>query len=108
RLSDVSAVALLERIESAYCVVFQRICVEDFLLLNNSMGGSHLLELYLAHVIAERLLAARVINVVRRLVGPYITSLEMQGISMTILRMDDQLTELWDAPVRTPALRWGM
>ncbi|MEU3273234.1 dihydroxyacetone kinase subunit DhaK [Saccharomonospora sp. NPDC006951] len=81
---------------------------DDVLLFSNSMGGTPLIELYLAHGIAERLLAERGIRVVRRLVGPYITSLEMQGMSVTLLRMDDELTELWDAPVNTPALRWGL
>ncbi|CRK59003.1 Phosphoenolpyruvate-dihydroxyacetone phosphotransferase, dihydroxyacetone binding subunit DhaK [Alloactinosynnema sp. L-07] len=78
------------------------------LLFTNSMGGTPLLELYLAHGIAERLLADRGIVVERRLVGPYITSLEMQGISVTLLRLDDELTRLWDAPVHTAALRWGV
>jgi dihydroxyacetone kinase-like protein len=78
------------------------------LLFTNSMGGTPLLELYLAHGIAERLLAERGITVVRRLVGPLITSLEMQGMSLTLLKLDDDLIELWDAPVRTAALRWGV
>ncbi|WP_340683728.1 dihydroxyacetone kinase subunit DhaK [Amycolatopsis coloradensis] len=78
------------------------------LLFTNSMGGTPLVELYLAHGIAERLLAERGIVVERRLVGPYITSLEMQGMSLTLLKLDDELTELWDAPVNTPALRWGV
>jgi len=77
------------------------------LLFTNSMGATPLLELYLAHGIAERLLADRGIVVERRLVGPYVTSLEMQGMSLTLLRLDDELRELWDAPVRTAALRWG-
>ncbi|GAA5156219.1 dihydroxyacetone kinase subunit DhaK [Amycolatopsis dongchuanensis] len=76
------------------------------LLFTNSMGGTPQLELYLAHGIAERLLAERGITVARRLVGPYITSLEMQGISLTLLKLDDELAELWDAPVETAALRW--
>lgn len=78
------------------------------LLFTNSMGGTPLLELYLAHGIAERLFAERGVSVVRRLVGPYITSLEMQGISLTALRLDDELVGLWDAPVHTAALRWGV
>ncbi|SDH46703.1 dihydroxyacetone kinase DhaK subunit [Actinokineospora alba] len=78
------------------------------LLFTNSMGGTPLLELYLAHGIAERLLAERGITVERRLVGPFITSLEMQGMSLTLLRLDDELTALWDAPVHTAALRWGV
>ncbi|WP_033288466.1 dihydroxyacetone kinase subunit DhaK [Amycolatopsis jejuensis] len=81
---------------------------DKVLLFTNSMGGTPQLELYLAHGIAERLLAERGIVVERRLVGPYITSLEMQGISLTLLKLDDELTQLWDAPVRTAALRWGM
>ncbi|MGW1677780.1 dihydroxyacetone kinase subunit DhaK [Saccharopolyspora sp. NPDC002376] len=79
---------------------------DEVLLFTNSMGGTPLLELYLAHGIAERLLAERGIRVHRRLVGPYITSLEMQGMSLTLLKLDDELTELWDAPVHTAALHW--
>jgi dihydroxyacetone kinase-like protein len=78
------------------------------LLFTNGMGGTPLIELYLAHGIAERLLAERGITVERRLVGPYITSLEMQGMSLTLLKLDDEMVELWDAPVHTPALRWGV
>ena len=78
------------------------------LLFTNSMGATPLVELYLAHGIAERILAEHGVNVVRRLVGPYITSLEMQGISLTVLKLDDELIELWDAPVHTAALRWGV
>ncbi|MCP3798215.1 dihydroxyacetone kinase subunit DhaK [Allokutzneria sp. A3M-2-11 16] len=77
------------------------------LLFTNSMGGTPQLELYLAHGIAERLLAERGITVERRLVGPYVTSLEMQGMSLTLCRLDDELIDLWDAPVHTAALRWG-
>jgi dihydroxyacetone kinase-like protein len=78
------------------------------LLFTNSMGGTPLIELYLAHGIAEQLLADRGITVERRLVGPYITSLEMQGMSLTLLKLDDEMISLWDAPVHTPALRWGV
>ncbi|GAA1972495.1 dihydroxyacetone kinase subunit DhaK [Amycolatopsis minnesotensis] len=81
---------------------------DEVLLFTNSMGGTPPIELYLAHGIAERLLAERGIVVRRRLVGPYITSLEMQGISLTLLKLDDELTELWDAPVHTAALRRGV
>lgn len=79
---------------------------DDVLLFTNSMGGTPLSELYLAHGIAERMLADRGIRVRRRLVGPYTTSLEMQGMSLTVLKLDDELTGLWDASVRTAALRW--
>jgi dihydroxyacetone kinase-like protein len=81
---------------------------DEVLLFTNSMGGTPQLELYIAHGIAERLLAERGIRVTRRLVGPYVTSLEMQGMSLTVTRLDDELTARWDAPVCTPALRWGV
>ncbi|MDF2967530.1 MAG: dihydroxyacetone kinase [Nocardioidaceae bacterium] len=77
------------------------------LLFVNGMGGTPLIELYLAYARAEEVLRERGISVQRRLVGNYITSLEMQGMSVTLLRLDDEMTELWDAPVHTPALRWG-
>jgi dihydroxyacetone kinase-like protein len=76
-------------------------------LFTNSMGGTPLIELYLAHGIAEQVLAERGIVVERRLVGPYVTSLEMQGMSLTVLKADDEMLRWWDAPVRTAALRWG-
>jgi phosphoenolpyruvate---glycerone phosphotransferase subunit DhaK len=81
---------------------------DEVLLFSNSMGGTPLIELYLVHGIAERLLTERGIRVIRSLVGPYITSLEMQGVSLSLLRLDQQLTDLWDAPVHTAALRRGV
>jgi dihydroxyacetone kinase-like protein len=78
------------------------------LLIAGGMGGTPLLELYLAFGIAARLLGEQGIEISRSLVGNYVTSLEMQGMSMTLLRLDDELTQLWDAPVHTAALRWGM
>jgi dihydroxyacetone kinase-like protein len=78
------------------------------LVMTNGMGGTPLIELYIVHRAVERMLADRGVQVERRLVGNYITSLEMQGASVTVLTVDDDLLELWDAPVCTPALRWGM
>jgi dihydroxyacetone kinase-like protein len=74
----------------------------------NGMGGSPLIELYVAYNSVSRILKGKGVNVARSLVGNYITSLEMAGFSVTLLRLDDELTRLWDAPVHTPALRWGM
>ncbi|MEU6642035.1 dihydroxyacetone kinase subunit DhaK [Saccharomonospora sp. NPDC046836] len=108
RIKAEPADTLVERMISAVAEDLPFGDGDEVLLFTNSMGGTPLIELYLAHGIAERLLAERGIRVTRRLVGPYITSLEMQGISVTLLRMDDELTELWDAPVNTPALRWRM
>ncbi|SDI00626.1 dihydroxyacetone kinase subunit DhaK [Agrococcus jejuensis] len=77
------------------------------LLFVNGMGGTPLVELYVVFRRAAEVLASRGIEVARTLVGSYVTSLEMQGCSISVLRLDDALTELWDAPVQTPALRWG-
>ena len=79
---------------------------EDVLLLVNGMGGTPASELYIVYRRARALLEARGVNVTRSLVGNYVTSLEMQGASVTVLRLDDELTTLWDAPVHTAALRW--
>ena len=78
------------------------------LLFVNGLGGTPQSELYLAYNSARKFLQQRGIEVSRSLVGNYITSLEMQGCSITLLRLDDEMTELWDAPVHTPALRWGV
>ncbi|MDQ3612596.1 MAG: dihydroxyacetone kinase subunit DhaK, partial [Actinomycetota bacterium] len=78
------------------------------LLFVNGMGGTPLSELYIVFRRAHELLADRGIEVARSLVGDYITSLEMAGTSLTLLRLDDELIELWDAPVHTPALRRGV
>ena len=77
------------------------------LVFTNGMGSTPQLELYLLHGEIERALRAAGVEPVRRLVGSYITSLEMAGASLTLLALDDELTTLWDAPVHTPALRWG-
>jgi dihydroxyacetone kinase-like protein len=81
---------------------------EQVLLFVNSMGGTPLAELYVVYRRVVQLLDEGGVQVARHLIGPYITSLEMQGASVTILRLDDEKTRLWDAPVHTPALRWGV
>lgn len=73
----------------------------------NGMGGTPLIELYIVYRELHRLLEEKGIAIARQLVGPYITSLEMAGCSITLLRLDDELTGLWDAPVDTIALRWS-
>jgi dihydroxyacetone kinase-like protein len=74
----------------------------------NGMGGTPLLELYVIYRKLAEILDGRGITIERNLVGNYITSLEMAGCSITLLKLDDELTRLWDAPVHTPALRWGV
>ena len=78
------------------------------LVFVNGMGGTPQIELYVLYGEVERGLRAAGIEPVRNLVGSYITSLEMAGASLTVLELDDELTALWDAPVNTPALRWGV
>jgi phosphoenolpyruvate---glycerone phosphotransferase subunit DhaK len=73
----------------------------------NGMGATPLLELYLVHGEVAALLDTAGVRIARSLVGNYITSLDMAGCSVTLLRADEELVRLWDAPVRTPGLRWG-
>ena len=73
----------------------------------NGMGGTPLVELYIVYRALNKFLADKGITIERNLIGNYITSLEMAGCSITLLKLDDDLTRLWDAPVDTPALRWG-
>ena len=73
----------------------------------NGMGGTPLIELYLMYNEVAQLLDRAGITIARSLVGNYITSLEMAGCSVTLLKVDDELVRLWDAPVNTPGLRWG-
>jgi len=80
---------------------------DSVLAFVNGLGGTPLIELYLLFNEVTKNLCARGITVSRSLVGNYITSLEMAGCSITLLRLDDELAGLWDAPVKTAALRWG-
>jgi dihydroxyacetone kinase-like protein len=73
----------------------------------NGLGGTPSIELYVAYAELTKQLERYGVTAARSLVGNYITSLEMAGISITLLELDDELTALWDAPVHTPALRWG-
>jgi dihydroxyacetone kinase-like protein len=73
----------------------------------NGMGGTPLMELYVVFGELHRFLQGRGIAIARSLIGSYMTSLDMAGCSITLLRLDDDLTALWDAPVNTPGLRWG-
>ncbi len=78
------------------------------ILLVNGFGGTPLMELYLMHHCVEQELAGSGITIARSLVGNYVTSLEMAGCSVTLSLVDDELLGLWDAPVHTAGLRWGM
>ncbi len=80
---------------------------EQVLAFVNGMGGTPLIELYIVFDALQRILHGKGITISRNLVGSYITSLEMAGTSITLVRLDDELIRYWDAPVHTPALRWG-
>ena|ERR1700674_5100883 len=80
---------------------------EPLLVLLNGFGGTPLLELYVMFDAAARRLGAEGCTLARSLVGNFVTSLEMAGCSLTVARLDDELLQLWDAPVQTAALRWG-
>ena len=79
----------------------------DLLVMVNGMGGTPLIELYIVYQAVAQHIAARGGRITRNLVGNYVTSLEMQGFSVTVCALTPELTQLWDAPVDTPALRWG-
>jgi dihydroxyacetone kinase-like protein len=74
----------------------------------NGLGGTPLIELYVVFNEVQKILGGRGVPIARSLVGSYITSLDMAGVSITLLRVDDELLSLWDAPVNTSALRWGI
>lgn len=78
------------------------------LALVNGMGGTPLIELYVMFGELARIVAGHGAHIERSLVGSYVTSLEMAGCSITLVRLDDQLVGLWDDPVRAPGLRWGV
>lgn len=79
---------------------------DSVLAFVNGMGGTPLVELYVMFNELAKICEEKNIIIKRCLVGSYVTSLEMAGCSFTLLKLDDELTELWDAPVTTPALRW--
>ncbi|HKJ12020.1 MAG TPA: dihydroxyacetone kinase subunit DhaK [Ornithinimicrobium sp.] len=81
---------------------------EGAIVLLNGMGGTPLIELYLLYGEVARILEQSGVTVARSLVGNYITSLEMAGASVTVVTADDEMVRLWDAPVNTPGLRWGV
>jgi len=80
---------------------------DEVIAFVNSMGGTPVSELYAVYRKLAEVCESKGIKIVRNLIGPYITSLEMQGCSITLLKADDEILKFWDAPVNTPGLRWG-
>ncbi len=81
---------------------------DQVIAMVNGMGGTPLIELYIVYNKLNEILKGHGVQIARRLVGNYITSLEMAGCSITLVRADAEMLKLWDAPVHTPALRWGV
>jgi dihydroxyacetone kinase-like protein len=81
---------------------------DNVLAFVNGMGGTPLIELYVVFNELSKFLKGRGVTISRNLIGNFITSLEMQGMSITLLKLDDDLTKLWDAPVKTAGMRWGV
>jgi dihydroxyacetone kinase-like protein len=81
---------------------------DSVLAFVNGMGGTPMIELYVVYNELAKICAGRGVKITRNLIGSYITSLEMAGCSVTLLKLDDELTKLWDAPVKTAGLRWGV
>jgi phosphoenolpyruvate---glycerone phosphotransferase subunit DhaK len=107
RVKLAAADAIAEQMIGAICQALAPRSGVPVLLLVNGFGGTPLMELYLMYRGAAHQCADRGLKIARSLVGNYTTSLEMAGCSLTVTKLDDQLIELWDAPVHTPALRWG-
>ncbi|MCJ0869598.1 dihydroxyacetone kinase subunit DhaK [Streptomyces sp. AP-93] len=78
------------------------------IVMVNGLGATPLLELYVVFNDVAAALRAKGIVIARSLVGNYITSLDMAGVSITVCKSDPAMLALWDAPVSTPALRWGI
>lgn len=80
---------------------------DKVIALVNSMGGTPVSELYAVYSKLADVCESKGIRIARNFIGPYITSLEMQGCSITLLKADEEILKFWDAPVKTPSLRWG-
>jgi phosphoenolpyruvate---glycerone phosphotransferase subunit DhaK len=77
------------------------------IVIVNGLGGTPLIELYLVFGEVAASLKDMGVEIARSLVGNYVTSLDMAGLSVTVCHADDEVLRLWDAPVNTPGLRWG-
>jgi dihydroxyacetone kinase-like protein len=103
-----SADAIAEEIVAAVAGDLGAAVKGDALLFVNGFGGTPSMELYLMYNSARKMLEKHGVRIVRSLIGTYVTSLDMAGCSITLSMLDDQTVRLWDAPVHTAALRWGM
>jgi dihydroxyacetone kinase-like protein len=79
---------------------------DDTIVLVNGLGGTPLIELYIAYAAVARTMSRWKVRIAASLVGNYVTSLDMTGVSISICKADGLMLALWNSPVRTPALRW--
>ncbi len=108
RMHHMSAKELVAKMAEAVLDDLPFAADDKTIVMVNGMGGTPLIELYIIYHELIEIMQARNIAVVGKLIGNYITSLEMQGCSITVVRVSDEMTALWNAPVHTPALRWGV
>jgi phosphoenolpyruvate---glycerone phosphotransferase subunit DhaK len=107
RMKVEPAAKIVERLAAAVVEDLPYTDGDEVLAFVNGMGGTPLIELYIVYNELNRYLRERGITIARNLIGSYITSLEMAGCSITLVKLDEELKRLWDAPVDTIALRWG-
>jgi dihydroxyacetone kinase-like protein len=107
RMKQKSAKELVEMMGEAVVSDIPFKSGDELIVMVNGMGGTPLIELYLLYNEVAAFAKAKGFKIARNLVGNYITSLEMQGYSLTMMKADSRMLELWDAPVLTPALKWG-
>ncbi|MFW6337704.1 MAG: dihydroxyacetone kinase subunit DhaK, partial [Alkalispirochaetaceae bacterium] len=107
RMKQKSAKELVEMMGEAVVSDIPFKSGDDLIVMVNGMGGTPLIELYLLYNEVAAFAKAKGFKIARNLVGNYITSLEMQGFSLTMMKADSRMVELWDAPVLTPGLKWG-
>lgn len=107
RMKLKSAAEIVEMMATAVADDFPLASGDQVLAFVNGMGGTPLIELYVVFNELNKFLKGRGVTISRNLIGSYITSLEMAGCSITLLKMNDDFTKLWDAPVKTAGLRWG-
>ena len=105
-----AATDVLQHVEGGPAVMFDQVPGYDpsFRVFVNGFGATPAMELYLMYHAAAAELGKRGVRIARSLVGSYVTSLDMAGCSFTVTALDEEMTRLWDAPVHTSGLRWGM
>ena len=81
---------------------------DEVICMVNGMGATPLMELYLFYNSVENIAEKKGLKIVRNLVGNYVTSIDMAGVSISMIRVNEEILQLWDYPVHTAALRWGM